>query len=234
MSAPAASAPSDLLAFFQLLFPEEIYAFGTAAAPATVAPELAAAAPVSAAPPPTPAPPQPSRPAALLAIAELPVAPVAPIGPPISTFAVSSPEPVPVSPTPAFVSGTTHQQSRGDGSGAVVVQRIPAADAAKLNQNEFWQNFLKFLGLDWPTVRFVNVLTNDPLPLPELLASAPGATRLLLFGSGLVSPLPPEAPAYDLYALPDGGPTLLRAHAVTDLTPERKKLLLLAVKAWKK
>ena len=134
---------------------------------------------------------------------------------------------------PAFVSGTTHQQSRGDGTGAVVVQRIPPAEAAKLNQNEFWQNFLKFLGLDWPAVRFVNVLTAAPLPLPELLASAPGATRLLLFGSGLVTPLPPEAPAYDLYQLPDGGPTLLRAHAVPDLTPERKKLLLAAVKGWK-
>lgn len=134
---------------------------------------------------------------------------------------------------PAFVSGTTHQQSRGDGTGAVVVQRIPPAEAAKLNQNEFWQNFLKFLGLDWPTVRFVNVLTAAPLPLPELLASAPGATRLLLFGSGLVTPLPPEAPAYDLYQLPDGGPTLLRAHAVPDLTPERKKLLLAAVKGWR-
>ena len=65
----------------------------------------------------------------------------------------------------------------------------------------------------------------------EVLAAAPGARRLLLFGSGLVSPLPPEAPAYDRYTLPEG-PELLRAHAVADLTPERKRLLLAAVAPW--
>ncbi len=136
-------------------------------------------------------------------------------------------------PAPAFIPGTTHQQSRGTGAGALIVQRLPPAEFAQLNQQAFWQNFLKFLGLDWPTVRFVNVLTAAPLPLPELLASAPEAAKLLLFGSGLVAPLPTEAPAYDVYPLPENGPALLRAHAVADLTPERKKLLMTAVQGWR-
>ncbi len=129
--------------------------------------------------------------------------------------------------------GTSHQQSRGDGSGAIIVQRLPAASFAQLNKEEFWQNFLKFLGLDWTTVRFVNVLQQEPLPLPDLLESAPGATRLLLFGSGLVTPLPLDSVAYDPYQLPNGGPVLVRAHAVDALTTERKKLLLGAVQNWK-
>ncbi len=136
-----------------------------------------------------------------------------------------------LTPAAPFVLGTTHLQSRGDGSGAVVVQRLAAAEFAQLNQNAFWQNFLRYLKLDWPQVRFVNVLTATPLPLAEVLASAPDAQRLLLFGSGLVSPLPPEAPAYERYALPEG-PELLRTHAVADLTPERKRLLLTAVAPW--
>lgn len=232
---PAPESP-DLLAFFQTIFPEEIYAFG-APAPAGPAargeepsPEPAAAplpppAVKAEAPAPALVTPQPSRP-------PLPLAAEAPVAPPVSS-STASPEPVSASLPPAFTPGTTHQQSRGSGTGAVIVQRIPAADFAKLNQSEFWQNFLKFLGYDWPTVRLVNVLTNDPLPLPELLASAPGASRLLLFGSGLVAPLPPEAPAYDRYQLPAGGPELLRVHAAAELTPERKRLLLAAVQSWK-
>ena len=129
----------------------------------------------------------------------------------------------------AFVPGTTHQQSRGDGSGAIIVQRLPAADFAQLNQVVFWQNFLRFLGLEWSQTRFVNVLTATPLPLPELLASAPGAARLLLLGSGLVTPVPLDSRTYVSYPLPDGGPVLLRLHPVADLTDDRKRLLLQAV-----
>jgi hypothetical protein len=241
MTAAAADSPTDLLAFFQILFPEEIYAFGETGG-ASGAVGAAPAAPVA-----VEAPPVAVIAAAPVVIEATPVvvapavAPVPALPAPEPAVAVAVVEPVVLSP-PSLPSvpmpttwaiGTSHQQSRGDGSGAIIVQRLPPTAFAQLNKDEFWQKFLQFLGLDWTNVRFINVLQQEPLPLPDLLASVPGATRLLLFGSGLVTPLPHDSAAYDPYPLPDGGPLLVRAHAVADLTNERKKLLLGAVKDWK-
>ncbi len=134
-------------------------------------------------------------------------------------------------PAPSALTPAQAQQSRGDGTGAILVMRVPREEFAQLNQNDFWVKFLGFLKLDFPTVRFINVLTADPLALSAVRAAAPDATRLLLFGSQLVAPLPKEAPAYQPYPL-ENGLTLLRAHAAADLNTERKKLLLAAVLPW--
>ena len=220
-------ATSALLEFFQTIFPDELYSFGAAEmrvpaeAPAVAEATPAVPAPAAAAPP------------VVERISSPPTASAPPLHHHSTTPHHPTPPSVPASLPPSFIPGTTHQQSRGDGSGAVVVQRLPSAEFAKLNQNEFWVNFLNYLGLDWPTVWFVNVLSTEPLPLPELLASAPGARRLLLFGSGLETPVPLEAPAYERFPLPGGGPELLRAHAVADLTAERKRLLLTALQPWR-
>lgn len=125
------------------------------------------------------------------------------------------------------ITTTTAQQSRGDGSGVLVVQRLAPADFGKLNQNPFWQKFLQFLKLDWTTVRFVNVLTPEPLALESLRAAVPQATRMLLFGDNLVMPMPPTLPKYQVLE----GKTMrvLMAHAVADLDDERKRALMTAL-----
>jgi hypothetical protein len=159
-----------------------------------------------------------------------PAAPPEPAPPPMPTASVveAPPSNLPMNPAETL-SPTVAQQSKGDGSGAIIVQRLPKATFAKLRDDEFWQKFLTFLKLDWPTVRFVNVLTPEPLPLEALRASVPGATTLLLFGEDLVAPLPPTLPTYKVIE----GKTLkvLKAHAVAELDDERKRALMVALKS---
>lgn len=219
------SEPTPLpLAFYRTLYPDPLYVVaGSARAagpvPAEDAPLVAEspqplAEPPMASPAATPASLPPAAPAEQPAPAAAPASPKPRlVAPPRLPPAPVPPRPLAPPPTPiatTLTPGTT-QQSRGDGSAALVVVRLPPADFARLRDEPFWPNLLTALKLDWPVVRFVNVLTPDPLPLPALLALVP-APRVLVFGPTTVAPLPPGVARYQPHPLPDK-----RALLVADL-----------------
>jgi len=247
---------TDLLAFFETLFPEDIYLVPEPASRAAAVAETAVPLSVGATArsqssalrheemPAAPGAPfqkastpmsvskrvtaeVEERPADVLASALHPTA-TAPDSTTPASASAATPAPAAGTAPASSISSAVAQQSKGDGTGAIIVQRLPKAVFAKLREDVFWEKFLAFLKLDWTTVRFVNVLTPEPLALDALRAEAPKATRMLLFGDNLVAPLPPTLPRYKVLE----GKTMkvVLAHAVAELTDERKRELMQAMR----